>query len=153
MKTLNNELIRTLDLSYDPSSIGIPDGETLSVVDWVKKYKGNVKRKDDILWILCRKEFMSDSDMKSFAVWCARSTKEHPSYPKGVAASLSDMVADKEAVFHSNTACIWADVFTAEYAACCAYGAAGAAARFAEAVGIDLVSWVDDQIDQLLSYF
>jgi hypothetical protein len=91
MKTINNKLIRSFKPCYDPSMIGIPDDETISVVGWVRKYRGKVKSKGDIIWLLCRKEFMSDKDMRLFSVWCARRTykyctKEHPIDLRSVAA-------------------------------------------------------------------
>ena len=55
-----------------PSKVGIPEDETLSVFDWISKYRDVVKKKEDIIWLVCRKEFMSDRDMRLFAVWCAR---------------------------------------------------------------------------------
>jgi len=73
METLiNNELIKSFSPCYNPASVGIPEDETLSVIDWVTKYRDVVNYKEDIIWLLCRKEFMSDRDMRLFAVWCAR---------------------------------------------------------------------------------
>jgi len=71
MKTINNDLIRSFGPCYDPSEKKIPDGETLSVLDWVEKYRSVVPAKD-IVWLLCRNEFLSDRDLRLFAVWCAR---------------------------------------------------------------------------------
>ncbi len=71
MKTINNDLIRSLNPCYDPSEKNIPDGENLPVLEWVNKYRGIVPDKD-IIWLLCRPEFMSDKDLRLFAVWCAR---------------------------------------------------------------------------------
>jgi len=69
---INNDLIRSFDPCYDPVEVGIPDNETLLIKEWVSKYGNIVKNKEDIIWLLCRKEFMSDRDMRLFAVWCAR---------------------------------------------------------------------------------
>jgi hypothetical protein len=69
---INNEIIRSLDPCYDPSEIGIPDDETLPVKEWVEKYRNSVTYKSDVIWLLCRPEYMSDRDMRLFAVWCAR---------------------------------------------------------------------------------
>jgi hypothetical protein len=109
-------------------------------VDWVKKYR-NIVEKSDIIRLLCRNEFMTNRDMKRFALWCAESTKQHP-----VAASLSGRAADRDAVWHSECATAWADEGDA-------FAAAGAALMFAESAGIDTVAWADAQIDQLLNYF
>ena len=71
MKKINNELIRSFYPCYDPSEKNIPEDETLSVLEWVNKYRGIVPDKD-IIWLLCRPEFMSDKKLRLFAVWCAR---------------------------------------------------------------------------------
>ena len=71
MKTINNELIRSLTPCYDPSRYVKDEVETLSVLEWVAKYRGKVPDKD-IIWLLCHKEFLSDKELRLFAVWCAR---------------------------------------------------------------------------------
>lgn len=71
MKTINNELIRSFYPCYDPSTKGIPDNETLTVHEWVEKYR-NIVPAQDILWLLLRNEFYTDKQLRLFAVWCAR---------------------------------------------------------------------------------
>lgn len=71
MKTINNELIRSFNPCYDPSKQNIPENETLPVLEWVEKYRGVVPAKD-IIWLLCHNEFLSDKELRLFAVWCAR---------------------------------------------------------------------------------
>lgn len=71
MKTINNELIRSFRPCYDPSEKNIPDDEALPVLEWVNKYRGIVPD-NDIIWLLCRPEFMSDKELRLFAVWCVR---------------------------------------------------------------------------------
>jgi hypothetical protein len=146
MKTLNYELIHSFeDFSVLLGTGIIPYNETLSVADWVAKYR-NVIEKSEIIRLLCRDEFMSDKDLRLFAVWCAESTKQHPSYPKGVSTSLSAMVADRDAVWHSECATAWAEEGDA-------FSAAVASLMFAETVGCDTVSWADAQIEKLLTFF
>ena len=70
--TINNKLIRSFNPCYDPSEVGISETESLKIKDGVEKYRNHVKNKEDVIWLLCRKEFMSDKDMRLFAVWCAR---------------------------------------------------------------------------------
>lgn len=96
---INNDLIRSFDPCYDPSEKNIPDGETLSVLDWVEKYRPVVPPKD-IIWLLCRNEFLSDRDLRLFAVWCARealSLIDSPD-PRSVAAcDVAERYANGEA--------------------------------------------------------
>jgi len=70
-KTISNEIIRQFDPCYDPSEIITDENEELSVKQWVEKYK-NIVHPKDILWLLCREKFLSDKDLRLFAVWCAR---------------------------------------------------------------------------------
>ena len=71
MKTINNELIRSFDPCYDPSEAGIPDNETLCFREWVEKYR-EVVTPTDIVWLLARPHFITEKNLRLFAVWCAR---------------------------------------------------------------------------------
>lgn len=71
MKIINNDLIRSLNPCYDPSTKGVPDNETLTVHEWVEKYR-NVVPAQDIIWLLLRNDFYTDKQLRLFAVWCAR---------------------------------------------------------------------------------
>ena len=72
MKTISNRIIRKLNPCYDPSEVVKDENEELPVREWVAKYRNLVKDKSDIIWLLCNKLYMSDKDMRLFAVWCAR---------------------------------------------------------------------------------
>jgi hypothetical protein len=77
METLiNNKLIRSFSPYYDPSEIGISDDESLAIKKWIEKYRNVVKNKEDIIWLICRPELMSDKNCRLFAVWCARKSFE-----------------------------------------------------------------------------
>ena len=137
MKTkINNKLIRSFDPCYDPSEIGISDKENISVKKWIEKYRDQVKNKEDIIWLVCRPEFMSDRDCRLFAVWCAREALKLIENPDPRSINSCD-VAER---FANGTAT------SLELAA--ARSAAGAAAGDAawDAAGAA-------QIDQLLTYF
>jgi hypothetical protein len=129
MKTINNELIRSFKPCYDPLEVGIPDDETISVADWVEKYRDVVKSKVDIIWLLCRNEFLSDKDLRLFAVWCARSaykycTKEHPIDRRSVAAvDCAERFAHGNATIEELNAA-WSDARNADMAACSAQSSA-----------------------------
>ena len=58
---INNELIRSFSPCYDPKEVGILEGESLSVKDWVEKYRSKVKLPQDIIWLICRNEFLSEN--------------------------------------------------------------------------------------------
>ena len=137
---INNALIRSFSPCYNPSEVEIPDNETLSVVDWIQKYRNTVKNKEDILWLVCRSEFMSDRDMRLFAVWCAReSFKLFESVDERSinACNVAEKFANSEAT-EEELAAARAAARAAAWAA--ARDAARAAARAA-------------QITQLLTYF
>ena len=129
---INNELIRSLNPCYDPSEIGIPDDETLTVTKWVQKYRSKVKTQADIIWLLCRNEFLPDRDLRLFSVWCARSIPQ--TYPDCInAINVAERYANGEATDDE-----WSAAESAAWSA--AWSAAGSAAWSA-------------QIDQLLTYF
>jgi len=70
-KYINNKLIRSFKPCYDPSEKVTDENESLSVIEWISKYRSIVPG-TDIIWLLCRKEFMSGRDCRLFAVWCAK---------------------------------------------------------------------------------
>jgi len=69
--TINNYIIRTFNPCYDPAEKGIPENETLTVLEWVEKYENTVPVKD-ILWLLLRNDFIPNKKLKLFAFWRAR---------------------------------------------------------------------------------
>ena len=66
------KLIRSFSPCYDPKEVGMTSTERLTPLEFINAYGDKVKEKADTLWLLCRKEFMTDRDMRLFAVWCAR---------------------------------------------------------------------------------
>ncbi len=66
------ELIQSLNPCYDPLEIGLPINYEDTVVNFIINYRDKVKSKEDILWVLSRHEFMTDREMRLYAVWCAR---------------------------------------------------------------------------------
>ena len=131
MKTINNELIRSFNPCYDPSTKGIPDDETLTVLEWVEKYRGVVPA-SDILWLLLRNEFLSDKQLRLFSVWCAREALKLVENPDqrsidacDVAERYANGLASKEelAAAAKTSEAAWAAARTAE-AAWAALGAA-----------------------------
>jgi hypothetical protein len=173
MKTeINNELLRSFNPCYDPSEIGIPDDETLSVKDWIDKYKDKVKSKSDVIWVICRNDFMTNKDLRLFAVWCAREALklfENPDHRSINACDVAERYANGEATREELDAA-WDAARDAARAAAraAARDAARAAARdAARAAAWDAArdaAWAaardaawdaawDAQIEQLKTYF
>ena len=164
MKTINNELIRSFNPCYDPSEKNIPDSETLPVLEWVEKYRGIVPDKD-IIWLLCRNEFMSDKDLRLFAVWCAREALKLVKNPDERSVKACDVAerfalgeaTDKELEAAAQDAA-WAAAEAAEEAAAeaaaeAARAAAGAAAEAARAARAAAETARVHQLTKLLTYF
>lgn len=166
MKTeteINNELILSFQPCYNPNDVGIPEQESLSVVDWVQKYRNVVKNQADILWLLCRKEFMSDRDLRLFAVWCARQTyqyctEENPIDQRSIdAVDCAERFANGQATENELLAA-WSAARSAAWSAAwsAAMPAAWPAARLAAWSAAWPAAWPaarSAQIDQLLTYF
>ena len=174
MKTISNRIIRKLNPCYDPSEVVKDENEKLPVREWVAKYRNLVKDKSDIIWLLCNKLYMSDKDMRLFAVWCAREALKlvaNPD-PRSVAAcDVAERYANGEATDEELTAAraaardawaasdaAWADASAAALEA--AWADASAAARgaaWAAALGAASgAAWAaarDAQIDKLMTYF
>ena len=157
MKTINNELIRSFNPCYDPIIIVTDDNETLTVIEWVAKYRNAVKNKREILWLLCRNEFLSDRELRLFAVWCAREAfKLQTSIDQRSieAVNCAERYANGEATDDELSAArsaavlaAWSAAWSAELAA---WSAAWSAAELAESAA-ELAA--ETQIDQLLTYF
>ena len=170
MKTINNELIRSFRPCYDPSEKEIPDGETLPVLEWVEKYRPVVPPKD-IIWLLCNNEFLSNRDLRLFAVWCARealSLMESPD-PRSVAAcdvaeryangeaSHEELIASRAAadVARADAAFASAVIYAAYAASCAAADPSSWAASYAAAEAACCADRVarEKQLVKLLTYF
>lgn len=142
MKTINNALIRSFSPCYDPREKGIADDETLPVLEWVEKYRGTVPD-EDILWLLLRNEFISDKDLRLFAVWCAREVLKLVKNPDirsieacNVAERYANGEATKEELYSAREAAreaAWKEVRVAAEARGLARGAAWAARGAARA--------------------
>ena len=175
MKTISNKLIRKFRPCYDPSKVVKEENEELPVVEWVQKYRNLVREKQDIIWLLCREDFMSDKDMRLFAVWCAREGLKlipEPDKRSVNACDVAEKFANGEATEEelnsacaaaeaaawatcaaANRAAVWAAVWAANRDAANAatwavWAAAWAAARAAVRAAAE-----DAQIDKLLTFF
>ena len=136
---INNELIRSFNPCYNPTEISIPDGESLTVLEWIEKYQNQVKNKENIIWLICRKEFMSDRNIRLFAVWCARKALKlipEPDPRSIIACDISEKFANDKATKQELFAAWSAARFAAWSAAAksvawsAAWSAAGSAAAW-----------------------
>jgi len=66
------DLIKSFNPCYEPEEIGITQGYSATIPEFIKEYREKVHDKQDILWTLCRHEFMTDKELRLYAVWCAR---------------------------------------------------------------------------------
>jgi hypothetical protein len=70
-KIISNTIIKKFMPWYNPSKYITDKDERLTVKEWVKKYQ-DIIPSEDILFLLLRKEFMSERDLRVFAIWCAK---------------------------------------------------------------------------------
>jgi len=97
---ISNKIIRRFSPCYDPADLGSKESEYLPIAEAIEKYRDKCKSKADIIWLLCRKEFMSDKDMRLFAVWCAREALklvENPDLRSINACDVAEMFANGNA--------------------------------------------------------
>ena len=177
--TISNRIIRKLNPCYDPAEVIKDENEKLPVKEWVTKYRDLVKDPSDIIWLLCNKLFMSDKDIRLFAVWNAREILKLVKKPNPIlidTCNVSERYANGEATEEElNAACdaalaVWYAASVDRYAASTAIlaalavgwaaGAAGDAAAWAtsraaaSAAGSDAaIAARDAQIDKLVTYF
>ena len=170
MKTISNRIIRKLNPCYDPSEVVKDENEELPVKEWVAKYRNLVKDKSDIIWLLCNKLYMSDRDMRLFAVWCAREALKLVANPDPRSVNACDVAeryangeateeelsAARDAAWTASDA--WDAASEAASAASDASAAARAASAFALAADHDAAqdayyTALDAQIDKLMTYF
>lgn len=157
MKTISNRIIRKLNPCYDPSEVVKDENEELPVKEWVAKYRNLVRYKTDIIWLLCNKLYMSEKDMRLFAVWCAREALklvDNPDPRSVEACDVAERFANGEATEEELAAvraaaddAAWAAADAAAWSAWSAWAAARSIATSAAEVAKDA------QIDQLMTYF
>jgi hypothetical protein len=98
-KTISNNVIRKLNLDYDPSRYIKDENEELSIRNWIKKYRKVIPIKD-IIWLLVREDFLSEKDLRLFSVWCAREALkliENPDHRSIEACNIVEKYANGEA--------------------------------------------------------
>jgi hypothetical protein len=95
MKTkISKQIIEQFDpCCWDPAKYITDETEELSVKDWVEKYRGIIPDRE-IVWILLRKEFMSERNLRLFATWCAREALKLIKNPDPRALSACDIAEE-----------------------------------------------------------
>ena len=156
---------------YMPEEIGIPKNYKASIADFIEEYRDKVKDKEDIAWVVCRNDYMSDRDLRLFAVWCAREALKLEGDPDERSVNACDVAeryangeaTDKE--FAAARAAAWDAAWAARDAAWAtaraARDAAWATARDAAWDARDARAAAraagdaagDAQTDKLLTYF
>ena len=53
-------LLKSFDPCYEPETIGFTKDLKLTPLEFIEQFIDKVESKEDILWLLCRKEFMTD---------------------------------------------------------------------------------------------
>jgi len=172
-KTINNALIRTFNPCYDPKEKITNEKEYLSIKKWISKYQKTIPAKD-ILWLLLREEFLSEKDLRLFAVWCAResfklqkSVNERSINAVNIAEKFANGEASKEELSAAESAA-WSAAESAAWSAAeltawlaarsAAESAAWSAARSAESAARS-AAWSAEsaaestQLKKLISYF
>lgn len=142
--------IMSFNPCYDPKELGeIDTKKSLTIPEFINEYRDKVKNKEDIIWVVCRNEYMTDKDLRLFAVWCAREAlKLVDADPRSIeACDVAERFANGEATKE--------ELIAAGDAAGAAGDAAWATARAARdaARGAARGAAVAAQIDQLLTYF
>ena len=161
MKTISNRIIRKLNPCYDPSEVVKDENEELPVREWVAKYRNLVKDKSDIIWLLCNKLYMSDRDMRLFAVWCAREALKLVANPDPRSVNACD-VAERYANGEATDEELAAAWDAARAASAAAWAARAASAAWDASAAASDAAWTasaasaaagDGQIDKLMTYF
>tara|TARA_R110001632_G_scaffold162543_2_gene280947 strand:+ start:601 stop:1209 length:609 start_codon:yes stop_codon:yes gene_type:complete len=123
---------------YDPVDIGMPKNYEASIIDFIEEYRTKVVEKNDIVWVLLREDYLSDKELRLFAVWCARQVQHLMKDERSIKAID---VAEKFATGEASKA----DLTEANAAAFAAYAYADARAAYAtDANAAKAAAWATD---------
>ena len=128
---------------YHPKEIGIPQNYKATIFDFIKKYRDKVKNKEDIFWVLCRNDYMTNKDMRLFAVWCAREALQLVDNPDKLSIEACN-VAERHAsgkATDKELAAAHAAAWTAAWAASAASAAWTAAFAAASTASAAFAAW------------
>jgi hypothetical protein len=111
-KKISKEIIKKTDLKSELLKFIENDKEELSIKEWVEKYRNVVPAKE-IIWLLSRREFMSEKDLRLFSVWCAREALkliENPDERSINACNVAEKFANGEATIEELNAAYYAAI-------------------------------------------
>ena len=128
MKKVTYKLIKSFDPCYDPIEIGMPTDYEASPVEFIHEYRNKVKNCRDIFWVLLKPGFLSEKDLRLFAVWCVRRV-QHLANDERIVQTLD--VVERFANGEASQDELRSAKAAARDAKAAAWDAAGAAARAA----------------------
>ena len=137
MTTLTLKLLNSFAPCYSPEEIGFMDGLSLTPVEFIDQFRDKVKDKEDIIWVLLRTKFLSDKELRLFAVWCARISLLNIKNPDKIsieAVNVAELFSIGKATMDELFAA-YSAADSAAYSA--AYVAASSAADFAADISAD----------------
>jgi hypothetical protein len=137
-KTISKQIIRKFNPKSDLLNITKDDNEELPVKQWIEKYR-DVLPVEDIIWLLCRNEFLSNKDLMLFAIWCAREALkliEIPDERSVEACNVAERYVNGEATKEELLAARDAANEAAHYAAHYANEAAHYTAHYADDIAV-----------------
>ena len=85
---------------YNPSEIGMNEDYSDTIPNFIDEFKDKVKDKEDIIWLICSYQYMTNKDMRLFAVWCAREALKlvkNPDERSVNACNIAEQFANGEA--------------------------------------------------------
>lgn len=65
-----NQIVRTYS-QFPPPRVHLPVDYTTPISEAIQEYRHKVHAKE-IVWVLCREEFMLEADLRGFCLWMAR---------------------------------------------------------------------------------
>lgn len=121
-------LINALKPCYDPLDVGFTEEMSLTPLEFIDQFTDKVVSQKNIIWLLCRKQFMDEKALRSFTIWCAREALNLIESPDekslNVLKVAEDYIKEKVSKKELKIAAAAADTDTAAAADACAAAAA-----------------------------
>jgi hypothetical protein len=75
MKTITYKMLMENNACYDPKVIGMPEDYEGTPLEFIREYRSKVKRPDDIVWVLTRRNVVNKSLLHEFALFCGNQVR------------------------------------------------------------------------------